>query len=291
MASSTKNVKLGVCKVVYGGVDLGLTKGGVEVSVKTDTHKVNVDQFGKTPINELVMGREVAAKCPLAETTLENLVLTTPGATLVQVGGSAATGTVTVTTNPADGDTIVINGFTITFKTAVTDAANQVAIGASAAATAANLGAFLTASTAILLGSASYSVAAAVVTIKYGSPYVYGTGGKKSIEGNTFTLNVGTAGAKVTLSGATLSGGTAATSERVDVGTGIGNDLLTLARELRLHPLSKIDTDQSEDFVIPLAGTPGNLQFAYKLEDERVYNVEFQGYPDSETGRVYYIGK
>ena len=83
MASDTKNVKLGVCRVSYNGVDLGYTKGGVEVSVKTETHKVLIDQFGKTPINEYVMGREVTVKCPLAETTLDNLVKIMPGATLV----------------------------------------------------------------------------------------------------------------------------------------------------------------------------------------------------------------
>ena len=50
--SDTKNVKLGVCKVFYDNVDLGYTQGGVDVTVKTETHKVNVDQFGKTTINE-----------------------------------------------------------------------------------------------------------------------------------------------------------------------------------------------------------------------------------------------
>lgn len=82
MASDTKNVKLGVCKITLGGTDLGYTIGGVEVEVKTDTHKVMVDQFGKTPINEYIMGRECTAKVPLAETTLDNMVKVIPGATL-----------------------------------------------------------------------------------------------------------------------------------------------------------------------------------------------------------------
>jgi hypothetical protein len=291
MASNTKNVKLGVCSVTFGGVDLGYTKGGVEVSVKTDTHKVNVDQFGKTPINELVMGREVSAKAPLAETTLENLILTMPGSVLVQTGGANATGSITITTNPVADDTIIVNGVTVTFKTAVIDPATQVLIGAAAGSSAANLQAFLEASTIPQLAFASYAVAASVVSIKYGSPEIYGTLGKKGIDGNNYTLLTGTAAAKVTMSGATLAGGTAPTSERVDVMTGIGSDLLASARELRLHPASRAAGDQTEDFVIPLAGTPGNLTFAYKLEDERVYNVEFQGYPDSTTGRVFYIGK
>ena len=290
MASNTRNVKLGVCGVIFGGVDLGYTKGGVEVSVKTDTHKVNVDQFGKTPINELIMGREVSVKAPLAETTLENLVLTMPGATLVQIGGATASGTITIATNPSDGDTIVVNGLTVTFKTAPTSSVDQVLIGATPTATATNLAKFLENSTRAAVAVASYSATGTAINVKYGSPEIYGAVGKKGVEGNGFKLATGTAGAKVTVSGATLTGGVNPTGERVDVGSGISNDLLTTARELRLHPAGRAADDTSEDFVIPLAGTPGNLSFAYKLEDERVYSVEFQGYPDPSTGRVFFIG-
>lgn len=86
MANEAKNVKLGVCKVVFDGVDLGFTKGGVDVSVATETHEVQVDQHGQTPINEFVMGRTCTVKVPLAETTLENLVKIMPGATLKKEG-------------------------------------------------------------------------------------------------------------------------------------------------------------------------------------------------------------
>lgn len=166
MASDTKNVKLGVCKVLYDSVDLGYTKGGVEVSVKTETHKSKVDQFGSTPINEYITGREVTAKTPLAETTLDNLVKIMPGAT------------------------------------------------------------------------------------------ISGTGSDKI----------------------------------VTVPTGVGINLLDVAKELRLHPISKPDSDKSEDFVILKAATAGALSFAYKLDDERVYNVEFNGYPDAATGKLFTVG-
>ncbi|MBA8881728.1 hypothetical protein [Phyllobacterium myrsinacearum] len=84
--SSTENVKLGVCTVLFNAEDLGFTKGGVEVEVTTDTHEVTVDQFGDTPIDELVTGRKVTVKVPLAETTLDNLVRIMPGATLIVDG-------------------------------------------------------------------------------------------------------------------------------------------------------------------------------------------------------------
>lgn len=82
-SSNTENVKLGVCKVTYGGTDLGFTKGGVEVSVETQTHEVTVDQMGDTPINEYITSRTCTVTVPLAETTLENLVKIMPGATLI----------------------------------------------------------------------------------------------------------------------------------------------------------------------------------------------------------------
>lgn len=170
MASDTKNVKLGVCKVIFDENDLGYTKGGVEVSVTTETHKVEVDQFGKTPINEYIMGRAVQAKVPLAETTLDNLVKIMPGATLVVDGADP-------------------------------------------------------------------------------------------------------------------------TKKHVEVTTGVGTDLLSIAKELRLHPVALPDNDPSEDFVIPLTATSGALNFAYKLEDERVFNVEFNGYPDPVSKKLFYVGK
>ena len=166
MASDIKNVKLGVCTVKFGGVDLGYTKGGVEVTVKTDTHKVNVDQFGKTPINEYIMGREVTVKVPLAETTLDNLVKIMPGATLV------------------------------------TDSVDP-------------------------------------------------------------------------------------TKKVVNVPTGIGTNLLDIANELVLRPVGK--NDASEDFTVFKAGTAGALSFAYKLEDERIFNTEFNGYPNAD-GKLFAVG-
>lgn len=289
MASSTKNVKLGVCQVFFDGVDLGYTQGGVEVSVTTETHKVNIDQFGKTTVNEYIMGREVKAKTPLAETTLENMVAVMPGATLTITGGTVATGTITVTTNPTANDTITVNGATVTFKTALTGVGNEVLIGAAAAATATNLAAALNASTDPLIAAASYSAAAAVVTVKYGSELAYGSTGKKGVEGNSFTLVTGTAAAKITMSGATLTGGADPTGAAVSVPTGIGVNLLDLAKELRIHPQGKALSDKSEDFVIPLAATSGALTFAYKLDAERIYNVEFSGYPDNNS-KLFSVG-
>lgn len=165
MASSTQNVKLGVCKITFDGLDLGYTKGGVEVEVTTETHKSTVDQYGNTPIKEYIMGRNIVVRAPLAETTIENLAATMPGTTV--------TGT---------------------------------------------------------------------------------------------------------------------TTKMAAVGTGVGTDLLSVAGELRLHPVGLPEADESEDLVIPKAATAGAMRFAYKLDDERVFNVEFNGYPDDVTGVLFTFG-
>lgn len=281
MASDIKNVKLGVCSITFDGVDLGYTKGGVEVTVKTDTHKVNVDQFGKTPINEYIMGREVTVKAPLAETTLENMVRVMPGASLVQTGAVAATGTMTIASNPTAGQTILINGKTVTFRATGTANAglNEVNLGANVTATADNLRSFInsTADAAIALVTASGTTAA--VTLTYDT---------KGTAGNAFTIATGTAAAAVTVSGATLTGGLNGTgAARVDVQTGIGVNLLDIAKPLVLRPVGK--SDASEDFTVFKAATSGALNFAYKLEDERVFSAEFNGYPDS-NGKLFAVG-
>lgn len=290
--SDTKNVKLGVCQVFFKGYDLGYTKGGVEVSVTTETYKVEIDQFGKTAINELIMGRDLKVKVPMAETTLDNMVAIMPGATISETGGTNATGTITCVTAPVAGtDTITVNGQTITFVAALTGAENECLIAPntwSAASQATILAAMLNASNNPKIAAATYSAATAVVTVKYGNSVVYGTAGKKGVEGNSFTL--ASSGAKFTVSGATLAGGADPTARKIAVESATSTDLLAIAKELRLHPQGKADTDLSEDFIVPLAGTGGALSFAYKVDEERVFDVEFTGYPDPVTKVLFKVG-
>ncbi len=259
----TKNVKIGVCKVIYDGVDLGYTKGGVEVSVTTETHKVQVDQFGKSTVNELVMGREVKVKSPLAETTIDNLVKIMPGATKVGTAGRPQISTVTVTATSSNAS-ITADGTTYTSVPDGTPTVGEHCIALTAQINA-DPAARFTATTSATAASTSGTV---VLTGKQNVAYA------------------------VSAVGGTVAQTQAAAVDnfRVDVVTGIGTDLLSLARELRLHPQNKPDSDTSEDFVIPMASTGGGLQFAYKLEEERVFSVEFTGYPHPTTGRLFYVG-
>lgn len=165
--SETRNVKVGVCKVFFDGVDLGYTQGGVEFSVSTMTHKVEVDQFGKTVINESIIGRECKVMTPFAETTLQNFNALFP-------------------------------------------------------------------------------------SLAFG------------LEGTT--------------------------AQRLGVDTAIGVSLLDTAKLMVIHPYGNKDFDFSDEILIPLCNTPGSLQYSYALEKERIFNTEFNGYPDPVSGVLFYSG-
>lgn len=281
-ANDPKNIRLGPCRILWGGVDLGLTKGGVEVEVTTSTKEVVIDQFGETPINEYVTGRKLMVKCPFAETDIDSLhrLMRNTGANLV-TNGAAATGTIALGSQPTANDTITVNGAAFTFKAAgsVTDV-RDVPIGATVGATTANLLAVLQLSTDPRVTAATYTLSATAntITVTYGS---------EGTAGNAFTLaKTGTA---VTVP-ATLTGGTAATRRRIEVQSGIGISLQATAKELVLRPVEKADNDFSEDFVVPLAGTSGQLSFAYKTNDERLFNLSFTGYIDPVTKVLFIYG-
>lgn len=275
--SDARNVKMGTCNISYDGVDLGLTMGGVEVDVTTSTHETKVDQYGDTIANEFIMGRMIAVKVPLAETTLENMEKIMPGATLT-TDGVKASGTVTVSAVPIADESVTVNGVQMVFKAIADVAADQIKLAADASAQAVAIaGAINSSSTAALL-LISATVDGAVVTISYND---YGP------TGNAVTLVDGTSG-DVSVSGATLSGGVVATASKVAVTSGVGISLLDSAKELILHPVENVG-DTSEDLIIPLAATPGGINFAYKHDQERVYMADFKGYPDATQSGLLFI--
>ncbi|WP_257827182.1 DUF3383 family protein [Burkholderia glumae] len=127
--------------------------------------------------------------------------------------GAAASGTVTLTANPAANDTVTINGTAVTFVAAA-PSGSQVLIGGSAAATAANLQAFLAASADANLSQCSYSTTGAVTTV---------TAIALGNTGNAITL--AKSSSAITLSGATLSGGVAASTVSYATSPGTGTDV------------------------------------------------------------------
>lgn len=83
------NVALGVCKVVLDAVDLGHTKGGVELTYEPVWHDVSVDLYGESKVEKRLMGEHITAKVPLAEYTVANLKTAMPAGTVVSGGGKS----------------------------------------------------------------------------------------------------------------------------------------------------------------------------------------------------------
>lgn len=266
MASSTQNVKLGPCKISFDGVDLGYTKGGVEVEVSTDTYAVMVDQFGESEISELVTKRSVKVTAPLAETTLENMVKIMPGATLVDASVKQVS-TLTVATAQNNTEYVVVIGGRSYSYTSDADATQgEIALGIVAAVNA-DVSRYMNATTTAVAGdNTSQDV---VLTAVIGGEVVTVT--ENSVDLSVVETVAAVAGAK-----------------RVDVTNAVGTNLLTIAKELRMHPQALSDSDESEDFVVPKAATAGAVQFAYQLNQERIYNVTFTGYPDTSNGDLLF---
>ena len=264
MASSTNNVKLGVCSVEFGGVDLGYTKGGVEVEVATETYKVMVDQFGNTPIKEYITARTCVVRAPLAETTLEVLKEIMPGNTFTD-NGTAQVYTV-VEALPADATEyiVTINGVDYAYTTTSTAAADLVDG---------------------LVGVINADASRAMDASNVSDELVL----TARVTGVSYTVEEG-ATSTGTFDSITETTAAVAGAQRIDVTTNVSADLKAIAQTLKLHPVSA-GSDLNEDFIIPLAATGGSMQYSYKLDEERIFNVEFNAYPDdSQGGLLFQIG-
>src|SRR3990167_7629056 len=90
MADAT-NVKVGACSVTFNSVDLGHTKGGVEVSYEPVYHDVSVDKFGESIVDKYLMGEKWTVKVPLAEFTIANLKAAMPQGTFAGAANARIT--------------------------------------------------------------------------------------------------------------------------------------------------------------------------------------------------------
>lgn len=85
------NVEVGVCSVTYNGVDLGHTKGGVEVRYEPTYHDSMVDKYGETVIEKYLTGEKFTAVVPLAEYTIANLHKAIPQSGVAGAGDARTT--------------------------------------------------------------------------------------------------------------------------------------------------------------------------------------------------------
>lgn len=84
MADATL-VKMGVCNLTFGGVDMGYTKGFVKLGYKIESVEKTVDQMD-TPIDELITKQIMNVIVPMAEQNFEVFATLMPGATLTVDG-------------------------------------------------------------------------------------------------------------------------------------------------------------------------------------------------------------
>lgn len=91
----------------------------------------------------------------------------------------------------------------------------------------------------------------------------------------------------IAMPGATIVG---TATKKLNVPHRQGTSLRSFAQQLVLHPKALSLGDKSQDFTVPIAAAKSNINFSFKHDAERVYNVEFSGYPDLTTGLLYVMG-
>jgi hypothetical protein len=87
-----------------------------------------------------------------------------------------------------------------------------------------------------------------------------------------------------------VTDGVTSSKKKLQGVTGVGLSLRTFADVLNLHPKALSSSDKSQDFTLPIASPKGDMTFAFKHDEERIYNVEFTGYPNLTTNLLYVIG-
>lgn len=79
-------------------------------------------------------------------------------------------------------------------------------------------------------------------------------------------------------------------NKKLIVKASVGTSLRALAGPLVLHPKERATGDKSRDLTIPLAMAKGDMSFAYKHDDQRVFMLEFEGYVDLTTDELFTLG-
>lgn len=170
--------------------------------------------------------------------------------------GAKASGTITLNTNPVNGDTLTVDGTLITFVSAG-PIGSQVLIGSTVTDTSNNLQTFLSSSVDANISLATYVTVSLVTTVTY---KVTGTAG------NAFTL--AKVSAHITLSAATLSGGTTTSTIGYATTLGSGTDI---SAQLKLTATTNIVLVNGYD-----AETPAQCAAILANDSSRWYGLMFQ---------------
>ncbi len=72
------NVKVGVCDVTFDDVDLGHTIDGAVVNYEPEYKDIQVDKYGNTIADKILIGEKLTAVVTLAESVIANLRIGVP---------------------------------------------------------------------------------------------------------------------------------------------------------------------------------------------------------------------
>jgi len=67
--------ELGPCQIVYDGVDIGDTEGGVTIRIAESSADLKSDQKGSEPADTIITGTAATIECNLASIDLSNFAL------------------------------------------------------------------------------------------------------------------------------------------------------------------------------------------------------------------------
>lgn len=91
MAAVT-NVRVSAANVSYNGNDLGHIQGGVTITYAPEYHDVQVDKYGNSVAEKVLIGENLTVECNLAESTVTNYLIGIPASTSAGGGDRATIG-------------------------------------------------------------------------------------------------------------------------------------------------------------------------------------------------------
>lgn len=79
----------GPCQITFGGIVVGHTIDGVELSAERELKEVMVDRFGHTPIDLILTGNNLKAKFKMAQTEFDQWNIAVPETSSYDGAGTA----------------------------------------------------------------------------------------------------------------------------------------------------------------------------------------------------------
>lgn len=87
--ANIQNLRMGVCSLNLGGIDVGHTLGGVKVTITRKLTDLKADKYGDSPVDKVVTDVELKVATKVAEPVIDNIRKQMPEGDY-QVGGTGS---------------------------------------------------------------------------------------------------------------------------------------------------------------------------------------------------------